>query len=107
MTLKPTLTIIAGLLAGLAIGSMESDSHACSLAPKANTWTLQVLEVSVEGDDAALLEAEKDRWAEAGRLDFDPDNPSRAWIDQVLFESEFGETLERIQFVQIDASGGE
>jgi len=107
MRLTPTLTIIAGLLAGLAIGSMESDSHACSLAQKTNTWTLQILEVSVEGDDAALLEAETARWANASRLDFDPDDPTLARIDQVLFESEFGETLERIQFVQIDTSAGE
>ena len=104
MTLKPTLTIIAGLLAGLAVGSMESDSHACSLATPTNTWTLQVLEVSVDGDDAALLEAEAARWANASRLDFNPDDPTQAWLERVLFESDFGETLERIQFVQSDTS---
>ena len=84
---------------------MESDSLAfCYLGMDRNTWTLEVTAVSIEGDDPELLEVEKDRWAEAGRLDFDPDDPSRAWIDQVLFESEFGETLERIQLVQSDTS---
>ena len=107
MRLKPTLTIVAGLLAGLAIGSMESDSYACSIAPQANTWTLEILEVSIEGDDAELLEAETARWADTHRLDFDPYDPTDAWIWKVLFETDFGVLTESIHFDLLDASAGE
>jgi len=103
----PFLTILAGLSTGLAIGSLEADSHACSIAPQANTWTLELLEVSIEGDDAELLQAETARWADANTLNFSPYDPTSAWIQKVLFETDFGVLTEVIYFDQVDTSDGE
>jgi len=111
MTLKPTLKLAAGLLAGLAIGSMESDSFAsfCFRGMDHNTWTLEVTDVSIEGNDPVLLQSETARWAEAQMLDFDPEDwtVADAWIEQVLFETEYGVIAKKIEFVQTDATAKE
>jgi hypothetical protein len=103
----PLLTTLAGLITGLAVGSLEADSYACSIAPQANTWTLEIREVSIEGDDADLLEAETARWADTDTLNFSPYDPTDAWIQNVLFETDFGVLTELIHFDLIDASAGE
>ena len=110
MTLKPTLKVAAGLLAGLAIGSMESDSLAfCYLGMDRNTWTLEVTAVSIEGDDPELLATETARWVEAKMLDFDPEDwtAADAWIERVLFDTEYGVIAKNIEFVQTDATAKE
>jgi hypothetical protein len=107
MRFIPVLTTLAGLSTGLAIGSLEADSHACSLPIQENTWTLELIEVSIEGDDAELLQAETARWADATTLNFSPWDLTEAWIQKVLVETELGVLTEIIYFDLIDASAGE
>jgi hypothetical protein len=106
MKLIPLLTILSGLLAGLAIGSLEADSHACSKLPRANTWTLEIVQMSIEGDDEIVLEDERARWQEATQLDFDTDDAKSAWIQEVWFDTPEGSTNHTVHFDLIDDEVG-